>query len=102
MYATAFNDAGFNVIETATAEHALRRASAMQPAIVITGLTLGPGLLDGLQLCERLRAQDATRRIPVILLTGWTHADIQTRAATAGCTSAHMKPVAPDDLIAIV
>jgi CheY-like chemotaxis protein len=101
MYATALSAAGFTTIEAADAEHALLRAAAVRPAVVVTEFRLGAGL-DGLELCERLKANESTRQIPVIVLTGWGHYRFKTRAASAGCTAVYVKPVTPDDLVAVV
>jgi CheY-like chemotaxis protein len=73
---------------------AFPRATMMQPAVIITGLLLGNGL-DGIELCERLKADPRTREIPVILLTAWAHPDVASRAKRAGCVAVHFKPVAP-------
>jgi two-component system, OmpR family, phosphate regulon response regulator PhoB len=101
MYSMALIAAGFSVAEVSSGAAALLKASAMRPAAVVTDLRLG-GDVDGLALCERLKADERTRDIPVILLTGWTAADIEQRAKRAGCAAVHLKPVLPDALVNIV
>jgi CheY-like chemotaxis protein len=101
LHATALNAAGFNAIGIADAEHALEQAAAIRPAVIVADLALGGGL-DGLELCERLKAHDDTRPIAVLVLTGGAHADVQRRAERAGCVSVEMQPLIPDDLVAIV
>jgi DNA-binding response OmpR family regulator len=58
--------------------------------------------MDGLEVCERLRADERTRAIPVILLTGKD--DTQTRAAgmRLGVSEFLAKPVVKSELWARV
>ena len=49
--------------------------------------------LDGYQVCERLKADPATRDIPVIFVTARTDAESETRALEAGGVDFIHKPV---------
>src|SRR5918996_1921089 len=95
MYSMALISAGFSVAEVSGAAAAFSKAIAMQPVAIVTDLRLS-GDVDGLTLCERLKADERTRNIPVILLTGWTDARIGERAKRAGCVTVELKPVLPD------
>lgn len=59
---------GFSVIGAHNASEGLEAAIAKHPAIVITDYRM-PGI-DGLEFCRRLKADAATRGIPVIMWTG--------------------------------
>ncbi len=102
MYAAALTSAGFSIVEVTNAESALARAATIRPAVVITDLRLGDGA-DGLELCEKLREDPATKYIPVIVVTGWT-ADkkLRARADAAKCAAVMLKPVSPDFLVTVV
>jgi len=58
---------GFRVVIAADGEKGLSEAARLQPDLVLLDLML-PGL-DGLEVCRRLRGQDGTRGIPVLILT---------------------------------
>jgi len=55
-------------------------ACGLRPRVMVTDLAL-PGL-SGRQLVSRLREQTWGRRLPVLLLSGWGHADRLGVAAT--------------------
>jgi CheY-like chemotaxis protein len=70
MVAEVLRDAGLRVAEAASAEAALRAvdAAAEPPNVLVTGIRLGPGALDGRALAAELR-----RRAPdvgVVYLAG--------------------------------
>ena len=58
---------GFTVTCVASGEEAVAAARARQPDLIVLDLML-PGV-DGLEVCRRLRAETATRHIPIVMLT---------------------------------
>lgn len=67
FYAFSFREAGYEVIEYATAEDALDYLSGDTVDGIVTDIDLGPGM-TGLQLLQRLR--DEGRAMPVIVTSG--------------------------------
>ena len=61
------------------------------PELILLDVMM-PGL-DGYQVCERLRADPATRDIPVIFVTGRTDAESETHALESGGVDFIPKPV---------
>jgi len=58
--------------------------------------------MDGLQLCERLRADEALRQIPVILLTARDDMETRMRGMALGVSEFLTKPVRRQELLARV
>lgn len=58
--------------------------------------------LDGIELLVEMRADPATRDIPVIVATVTAELDTVRIVAKLGCTRYLVKPVAPDDLLTAV
>jgi len=63
----AFADVGFKVFLGETGEEALSQAEAIRPGIVLLDIMM-PGM-DGFETCRRLKANSATRDIPVLFMT---------------------------------
>ncbi len=59
--------ANFNVICASCGEEGLKSVISSQPDLVLLDLML-PGI-DGLEICRRLRVDEETRNIPIIMLT---------------------------------
>jgi CheY-like chemotaxis protein len=57
-----------------------------------------PGM-DGWEATRQLKADERTRRIPVVALTGHALAGASEGAKKAGCDSFVTKPCLPDDLV---
>ena len=76
---------------------ALKQAARMRPDLILMDLSL-PGM-DGWEATRVLKADDATKRIPIVALTGHALAGASEGARKAGCDSFVTKPCLPDDLV---
>lgn len=59
---------GYGFHATATGEDGLELAKSLNPDLIILDIILLPGL-DGWEVCQRLKADPATAKIPIIFLT---------------------------------
>jgi adenylate cyclase len=58
---------GYEVIPAASGEEALAKVAAEQPDLVLLDIVM-PGM-DGYEVCRRLRADEATEMLPVVMIT---------------------------------
>src|SRR5262245_24467813 len=91
---------GFKVLVAGDGERGLVEATRLQPELVVLDLML-PGL-DGLEVCRRLRAQDSTRAIPVLVLTAKSEEADVVIGREMGADDYLTKPFSPRELIARV
>ena len=96
MYAEFLRYQGFVPVPMSTAADAL--SVAPRADVVVTGILL-PGQMDGIELVTRLKTDDRTKRIPVIVLTACAWQSDRDRATTAGCDVFLPKPCLPDALV---
>ena len=85
-----FVDEGVEVISVGDGDSAVQRAMEDMPDLVLADVNM-PGL-TGYQVCERLRADERTRHIPVILLIGAFEQFDEEEAARVGATAHLTKP----------
>ena len=97
MYAEYLQFSGFRVAEARNGNEALEQAFALMPDLILMDLSL-PGM-DGWEAMRQLKADDRTRHIPVVALTGHALAGASEGARKAGCDSFVTKPCLPDDLV---
>ncbi len=91
---------GYAVLLAHNGEHAIEVATDEHPDLVILDIMMPR--LDGYQTCERLKANDATKEIPVVFLSAKAQqADID-RGKEFGVADYLTKPFDPDDLIEVV
>jgi DNA-binding response OmpR family regulator len=88
---------GHRVDEAADGRSGLQQALGEPPDVLVLDLGL-PGL-DGLQVCERLRAE-ADRHVPVLMLTARDALDDKLQGFAAGADDYLVKPFAGDELVA--
>ncbi len=95
--ASMFEANGHRVDFAADGASAVRLALAEPPDVLV--LDLGLPVLDGLRVCEQLRAQ-ADRHIPILMLTARDTLDDKLRGFQAGADDYLVKPFAGRELLA--
>jgi two-component system cell cycle response regulator DivK len=98
MYSEYLTYCGFDVIEAKNGKEAIETAQEKLPDIIIMDLSLP--VMDGWEATRRLKADERTREIPVVALTGHALAGHSQGAKEAGCDSFLAKPCLPDQLVA--
>ena len=83
--------AGYAVLQAEGGVGLLERVKAAQPGLILLDLQL-PGL-DGVTLARQLKADLATREIPVLAMTAYARLEDQERAMEAGCDGYLRKPI---------
>jgi DNA-binding response OmpR family regulator len=88
---------GFNYLAAMNGTDALAIAKMRQPSLVVLDVMLPD--LDGFEVCTRLKADDATRSIPVIMLTALSGEQTRERGRRCGAIDYLTKPFDPDHLM---
>ena len=91
---------GYQVIEAETGEDGVRLAHERLPRLVLMDIQL-PGI-DGIEALHRLRADDATRGIPVIAVTASAMDRDRQKIMAAGFDGYQSKPLNVKDFVAAV
>lgn len=98
--ATLLEIEGHEVHTAADGAQALAQAEKVRPEIAI--LDIGMPRLNGHQVAERIRAAEWGRSMRLIALTGWGQVQDQERARVAGFDHHCTKPVAVEQLLALL
>jgi CheY-like chemotaxis protein len=84
--------AGYQVVEASHGAAALEQARRSPPQLVVTDRMMPR--MNGNHLIEQLRADERTKAIPIVMITG-------TRGSSAGADEVLEKPFRPSDLILV-
>ena len=86
------SDGGYEVLEAATAEEALRLIAATRPSLIVLDVNLPD--LSGMEVCRRLKQDPATAAIPVILITAaWMSEQARLEGIASGANRYLVEPV---------
>jgi DNA-binding NtrC family response regulator len=93
-------EAGYRTLSAVNGLEALEAAARSRPDLILLDAMMDG--LDGFATCERLKAAEATRNIPVIFLTSLSDTEIKLRAFRAGAVDYVTKPFQTEELLARV
>ena len=82
---------GFEVSIAIDGQQGVDMAMSQLPDLILMDMSLP--VIDGWEATRRIKANDATRRIPVIALTAHAMAGDREKAMEAGCDDYDTKPV---------
>jgi two-component system, cell cycle response regulator DivK len=88
---------GFQVVFAMDGQQGIDLARSERPDIILMDMSLP--VIDGWEATRRVKADDATRTVPVIGLTAHAMAGDREKAIEAGCDDYNTKPVELDRLI---
>ncbi|MBW3628792.1 MAG: response regulator [Gemmatimonadetes bacterium] len=100
VYRLILEHGGYEVLEAATGPDALTRARENQPDLILMDISIP--VLDGWEATRILKADERTRRIPVIALTAHALETDRARAVEVGCDGYLAKPAAPTLVMATI
>ncbi|RMG33846.1 MAG: response regulator [Gammaproteobacteria bacterium] len=90
----------YQVLATTRGEKGVQLAHDALPALILLDVMM-PGM-DGYQVCESLKADEATRHIPVIFITGTDAEGAEEKGFALGAVDYVTKPLDPATLVARV
>ncbi len=91
---------GYEVIEAETGEEGVRLALERRPSLVLMDIRL-PGI-DGVEALRRIRADVATRAIPIMAITASVMTEDRQKIVDAGFDAYQSKPLNVKDFVAAV
>ena len=91
MLKNRLSRAGFTVIIAIDGMQGVAMAASEQPDLILMDITLPD--IDGEEATRRIKADPATKRIPIVALTAHAMAGDREKAIAAGCDDFDTKPV---------
>jgi signal transduction histidine kinase len=91
---------GYEVITAGSGPEALERSLDSAPDVILLDVMM-PGM-DGFEVCRRLRADEATSHIPIVMVTALQGLEDRVRALETGADDFLSKPVDEVEVVARV
>ena len=98
MYGMFLQHEGFRWAEAVNGQDAITQAHVEKPALILMDASMPR--MDGWEAVRLLKGDDATKDIPLIMLTGHAFDEHRQRASELGADAFLAKPVLPDHLAA--
>lgn len=89
---------GYRVLTVSNGEEALHHVGQDRPDLILLDVMMP--IMDGFEVCTRLKDDPDTRLIPVVLMTALGQVEDRIRGIEAGADDFLTKPVHPDELLA--
>ncbi len=93
-------NAGYEILSAGSGEECIRVARAQRPEVILLDVQM-PGR-DGYATASVLAQDEATRSIPIVMVTGLMGDGDRVKALKAGAVDFLVKPVKPEELLAKV
>lgn len=100
MLNAALTKAGFDVTLAEDGADGLEKLEAAKPSAVITDINMPK--LDGFGVIDGIRSDARHARLPILVLTTESAAELKQRAKAAGATGWIVKPFDQDKLVAVL
>ncbi len=97
LLAKVLSNTGYSVRSTSNGELALRSVQAKHPDLILLDIKM-PGI-DGLEVCQRLKADETTRDIPIIFISAVMDAETKAKGIELGALDFITKPYHAKELL---
>lgn len=96
----SLSDSGFKLLVAEDGESAIEQVNYVLPDLILLDVMM-PGI-DGFETCRRLKANEATKDIPVIFMTALTETVDKVKGFSVGAVDYITKPIQPEEVLARV
>ncbi|MBD2489446.1 sensor histidine kinase [Aulosira sp. FACHB-615] len=93
-------DAGFDIAIATSGDRALQQIERSLPDLILLDVMM-PGI-DGFETCQRLKANERTRHIPIIFMTALSDGESKVKALELGAVDYIVKPFYEKEVLARV
>lgn len=100
LFRDLLNANGYETIETREGREAISLTRSMRPDLILMDIQLPE--ISGLEVTERIKADEAVRHIPIIAVTAFAMRDDEEKILRAGCEAYISKPISIGDFLAAV
>ena len=100
MVSFTLSNAGYDVLMADDGVNAIKALSGQSVDVIITDINM-PNM-NGIELVEKLRADDRYRATPILILTTESDDAVKQQGRTAGATGWIVKPFVPEKLLKVV
>jgi putative two-component system response regulator len=94
---TLLTERGYQTISAHDGAEALQRVQEKRPDLCL--LDIDMPRMNGLEVCRKIKSDEDTRLLPVIMLTGLSPEQEKLNALEAGCDDFLTKPIQPAELL---
>lgn len=94
------HESGFKVSIVKSGEMALEKLPLIQPDLILLDVMM-PGI-DGFETCRYLKANEATKNIPVVFMTALSEVEHKVKALQLGAVDYITKPIQIEEVLARV
>lgn len=91
---------GYEIVEAVDGGAGVEAAGRELPDLILMDIQLP--VFDGYEATRRIKANPATRHIPIIAVTSYALSGDEDKAKAAGCDDYLAKPFSPRQLLALV
>ena len=92
--------AGYEILEAMDGAEGVKMALAELPDLILMDIQLP--VIDGYEAARRLKADPATRHIPVVAVTSYALSGDEDKALASGCDGYVAKPFSPRNILGLV
>ena len=90
----------YDIVVAHNGEEGVAKAASEKPDLILLDVVMPK--MDGIEACRMLRAQEATKSIPIIMVTTRSEADNVESSYRNGCNDYVNKPINNTELLAKV
>lgn len=91
---------GFEIVTAFDGLDALDQAKKEKPDLIILDVMMP--IIDGFEVCAKLKADPELAAIPVVMLSASSHAESRQRGLDAGAVEYLIKPFEPEQLETLI
>src|SRR4026208_1804778 len=92
--------AGFEYLSALDGASALSQARLHHPSLIVLDLMLPD--TDGFEICRKLKSEQRTAKVPIVMLTALNQDENRKRGMACGACAYMTKPFDPDQLMAAI
>jgi CheY-like chemotaxis protein len=96
MVKTRFENMGFSVTSAVDGEEGLKKIDKEKPDLILVDVVIPK--VDGIEVCKRLRHNENSKDIPIILITAAGMEDFEEQCKGVGANACFRRPYEPTEL----